>query len=168
MKTAHPWDRGKTSPRDRRSTCVRGLRTFPLCTLCQEARPGPQGDRREGRGMEAGARSQALALLQATSMGSGPGGWSPPGPSPGPGWVEATWSTGPTVRLRRAIETRTRPPTYVTNAKGAVGVTAGTQTPRPGARGRAEGRGACAVFCAAQRAAHQKERSCPSVVTAGW
>src|SRR5215213_2389532 len=87
-------------------------------------------------------RSGSGSTVASASIASGnldgkrPRGWSPPRPSPGPGWVEATWSTGPTVRLRRAIETRTRPPTYLlTNAKGAVGVTAGTQTARPGRPG---------------------------------
>jgi hypothetical protein len=62
----------------------------------------------------------------------------PPGLPPGPGWVEATWSTGRWRCCRRYLRAHKRPDREVGG----------------------EGRGAYVVCCAAQRAGTQKERFC--------
>jgi hypothetical protein len=127
--------------------------SVPLCTLRQEARPGPQArDRREGRGVEAEPRPQALALRRAPGRQAAPGR-SFPGAAPGPGWSGPPGPRGRWSPSESAWNPHARPPTYELTPGALSALPASTQTPRPRTRGRASSRGVCVVFCAAQRAA---------------
>jgi hypothetical protein len=98
--------------------------------------------------------------------GKRPRGRRSPGPLPNrAGGGDNNPVYGPMVRLRRATEDTDPTTDLPRNASDAVRVT-GEHTRAPtGPGGQAEGRGACAVFCAAQRAGTRRNDCAPPGVT---